>query len=152
MRYFYVTMGMMFLIVACNNSKNKQQKVPEMPTIQKTEERVQQPDSHNSRNSLDYQGTYKGILPTVSGAEVEVTIILTDSTYQETIKYVEKSHKSVETSGKYTWDKDGRIIILEGHDVPNKFRVEENRIRRLDKDGNMITGTQADQYLLKKQF
>lgn len=107
-------------------------------------------DIHNAQNSLDYKGTYKGTLPAADAQGMETTITLMDSTFTKDVVYIGKKGKFSE-KGKYSWNKDGNIIILEGIDAPNKYFVAENQLVALDMDGKKITGDLADKYILKKQ-
>lgn len=107
------------------------------------------PDASNARTSLDYKGTYKGLLPTASGSGMEVTIVLSDSTYTKDIVYVGEKEK-LSSAGKYTWNEAGNTITLMGDEKPNQYEVGENTLTHLDIDGNKITGPIAPEYILKK--
>ena len=107
-------------------------------------------DIHNARNSLDYEGTYTGKLPTASGMGMIVTITLEKDTYVKKMEYVGKKDIIVE-KGEYTWNEEGNTIILSGiTDAPNKYFVGENMLIQLDMNGNRITGELADMYVLHK--
>ncbi|RAJ23095.1 copper resistance protein NlpE [Pedobacter cryoconitis] len=108
---------------------------------------------HSSKNALDWDGTYKGIVPCADCEGIETTLVLgKELTYALRTKYLGKSDAKVfEEKGKFSWDKNGRIITLEGiKDAPNKYFVGENKIIQLDMNGKEITGEQADLYILKK--
>lgn len=108
-------------------------------------------DTHNARNALDYQGTYIGVLPAADAEGIETTIVLTDNEYSKTVKYLGKSETLPAQKGKYSWDKDGNIITLEGIETPNQYFVAENKLYALDINGQRITGDLAENYALKKQ-
>lgn len=110
-------------------------------------------DEHNARNSLDYLGTYKGVLPCVDCEGIETTITLNkDETYTKQTKYLGKSTKVEEELGDFTWLEDGNRMSLEGVDTrPVLYFVAENKLIQLDKDGNQITGNLAKNYELTKQ-
>lgn len=83
-------------------------------------------DEHNARNSLDYVGTYKGILP-VNEKSMKLTIILSDSTY--TLQgEIEGEKIKLANDGKYTWDEVGSTISLEGVESPNQYWVVEGAL------------------------
>lgn len=110
-------------------------------------------DEHSAMNSLDWDGTYKGILPCADCEGIETTITLTDDqTYTMQTKYLGKSDaKYFDSKGKFNWDKAGQIITLEGiKDAPGKYFVGENTLTQLDMEGKRITGQLADKYILKK--
>lgn len=108
---------------------------------------------HSSKNALDWDGTYKGIVPCADCEGIETTLVLgKELTYTLKTKYLGKSDAKVfEEKGKFSWDKSGQIITLDGiKDAPNKYFVGENKIIQLDMNGKEITGEHADLYMLKK--
>lgn len=108
-------------------------------------------NEHNAKNSLDYQGTYLGKVPTASGEGMIISISISDSTYAKETEYVAKPGSRTEDTGKYTWNAEGNIITLEGiKDAPNKYFVGENTLTQLDMEGNKITGDMAKLYVLTK--
>lgn len=115
------------------------------------------PDPHNSANTLDWNGTYKNTMPCAdcSGTITEITL---DTARKYTIKktYLDKGVQGgtgTEESGNFTWNRAGNTITLLGiKNQPNQFFVGENRLWELDKDGNKITGNDADKYVLNKQM
>jgi len=143
MKKIYLLFGILILLVSCNTKKE------ETPNIIQEQEKTIA-DTHNAQNSLDYIGTYKGTLPTASGMGMNVTIILSDSSYSKMIEYIgqEGIH---ETSGRYSWNTNGSIITFTGEELPNQYFVGENTLYHLDMDGNRITGELADKYILHKQ-
>lgn len=135
------------LLYSCGGNKPKEEKasVDEFSEIAKNVT-----DAHNAKNSLDYKGTYTGKLPTASGEGMVVSITLSDSSFVKVTEYVGKKNK-FEEKGKYTWNKEGNTVTLEGvKDAPSKYFVGENTLTQLDMDGNKITGDMADMYILKK--
>jgi len=108
----------------------------------------------NSRASVDWDGTYFGIVPCADCPGIETRITLNkDETYHISWKYQDRDDKVFQNSGKFQWDDDGGIIILEDMDkdkFPDRYRVGENRLFQLDKDGNKITGDLAQNYILSK--
>lgn len=132
------------LFAACNsNTKQAETATPET--------KVEAVDVHNSQNSLDYKGVYKGELPTASGTGTTVTIELGDDTFSKEVTYNEEK-ESFKTEGKYSWDATGSIITLEGlKDEPSKYKVGENTLTQLDMDGKEIKSESGLNYTLKKQ-
>ncbi|WP_051408548.1 copper resistance protein NlpE N-terminal domain-containing protein [Sediminibacterium sp. C3] len=108
-------------------------------------------DGHEAKNSLDWEGTYSGVLPCASCPGIETEIILNkDQTFVLTQEYLEK--QSIFTSkGKFTWYNNN--IQLEdsaSNDSKIIFKVEEGRLRKLDIQGNKIEGALANNYILYK--
>jgi len=109
-------------------------------------------DTHNAQNSLDWEGTYKGMTPCADceGIETEVTLNK-DMTFVIKTKYKGKGDKVFEETGRFKWDEKGSNIVLEGlKDRPAQFFVGENTLTQLDMDGNKVTGDLAEKYILKK--
>jgi uncharacterized lipoprotein NlpE involved in copper resistance len=106
---------------------------------------------HNSQNSLDWQGTYTGVIPCANCEGIKVQITLSDSTYQASYLYLgHEKGEAIQISGKFSWDSTDGTIILENTDIPPYYKVGENRLIQLDMEGNPITGELADMYVLTK--
>lgn len=108
----------------------------------------------NSMNSLDWDGTYYGVLPCADCEGIETVITLSkDLTYKLSSKYLGKSDTAIEKTGSFTWNEVGTTITLGGIDdktAPTKYFVGENQITQLDLEGNKITGALAEKYILRK--
>lgn len=128
------------LLVACGG--NTQQK-----SISCTAETA---DMHTVETSLDYQGTYKGTFPAADCPGIEVTLRLNaDGTYVEHYKYIDRDAEFDDQGG---YRIDGNILVLtpaDGESVAY-YKVEENRLRRLDADKQVITGPLEENYILTK--
>jgi uncharacterized lipoprotein NlpE involved in copper resistance len=107
-------------------------------------------DEHNSRNALDWAGTYAGVLPCADCAGLETTLtIREDSSYLlETRHLGQEDHIFVE-QGTFTWLEGGNIIQL--NDGTTHYQVGENRLFLLDRRGRRITGDLAAHYILHKE-
>lgn len=105
----------------------------------------------NSMTSLDWDGTYYGILPCADCAGIETVVALNKNlTYTVKRKYMGKGDSINISSGSFTWAKDGGSVSL-GNESPSKYKVGENKIIQLDMNGNQITGNLSDKYILTKQ-
>jgi len=106
--------------------------------------------THTSQNSLDWAGTYDGIVPCADCSGIKTTITLKDDdsfTYQA--EYLEKN-TSVQDSGKFMWHDNGSIVHLMGKDLNTKYQVGENILIQLDTEGKVIEGAIAEKYYLNK--
>lgn len=110
------------------------------------------PDKHTSQISLDWWGTYKGVLPCADCEGIETILrINKDSSFQLIKKYLGKKSDSTEIYGTFIWNEEGNTIILNNiSNAPNKYFVRENSVIQLDMEGNIISGELADKYILKK--
>lgn len=103
--------------------------------------------AHNSKNSLDWQGTYAGVLPCADCEGILTVITISnDRHYLMQTRYNGKSRQVFDTKGTLTWDSRGGIITL----GETKYKVGENKLIQLDRSGNLITGEIADKYVLSK--
>lgn len=109
-------------------------------------------DEHTSRNSLDWAGTYQGVLPCADCEGIDTTLRLgADGTWQMTMTYLGESAPPVSKSGTFEWQRDGgRILLTPVDGTPLYYRVEENRLRALDTRGEPVTSALADNHLLWK--
>ena len=108
--------------------------------------------SHTAQNSLDWKGTYKGILPCKDCAGIETEIMLhSGNTYMIATKMMSHSKtKTVLEHGNFTWA-NGSVIELKGmSDGPVKYFVEEGRIILLDKAGKKMEAAKEGMYTLTK--
>lgn len=127
------------LLVSCQNQ-----------TVKKNEAND---TAHNAKNSLDYIGTYKGILPCADCHGLETELVINEnSTFSLKTKYQGKGDKVYVQKGNFSWNKKGTTIILtEVRNAPNQYFVGENTLTQLDIYGKKITGSLADEYILSKQ-
>jgi len=110
--------------------------------------------AHNSRNSLDWQGVYTGVIPAADTSGIDVRITLNpDQTYELRYEYLDRANSVFTGKGKFEWDKAGNVIILDtldGKSFPPYYGVGENILIQLDMKGKKITGNLANNYVLKK--
>lgn len=107
-------------------------------------------DAHNASNSLDYLGTYVGTFPAADGPGIATTLTLkADSTFTLRSVYIDRD-SAFDDKGSYSLE--GNLLTLKTQDGESQYyKVEENRLRRLDMDKQEITGALADNYILTKE-
>lgn len=104
----------------------------------------------NSQNSLDWAGTYVGLLPCADCEGILTNITLkSDGSYQKTEVYNGKGEKMFIESGTFTWYDAGSKIRLNTNQM---YQVGENQLIHLDQEGNKPTGDLALHYVLNKQL
>lgn len=113
--------------------------------------------AHNSRNSVDWAGVYKGSIPCADCEGIEVELRLNeDLTYKKVMTYLGKGQDNrFEEKGTFEWDEDGGRIKLTDSASPetqnNWFKVGENLLIMLDIEGNPIeSNLPAEAYEFKK--
>ena len=104
------------------------------------------PVGDTSQNSLDWAGSYEGVLPCASceGIQTLITLQSDNSFVQETV-YLGKDEKILKLMGKAAWDEKGQKITLEDG---TQYLVGENQLIMLDTEGQRITGDLAANYVL----
>ena len=109
-------------------------------------------DEHNSRNSLDWNGTYQGTVPCADCEGVKTRLTLMESgDFDRTRTFLGKEEGSRSDSGTFEWNEAGSEITLSPDEgEPQSYQVGENRLFQLDREGNRITGDLADNYVLLK--
>ena len=123
---------------ACNTGKRDNN----VQTNESQETYVADP-AHNSRNSLDWAGVYKGTLPCADCEGIEVEVRLNDDlTYERVMIYLGKGENRFTDNGRFEWDENGSKIKLISNNNPDEvkswFQVGENKLFVLDIEGNRI--------------
>jgi uncharacterized lipoprotein NlpE involved in copper resistance len=107
--------------------------------------------AHNSRNSLNWEGVYTGVIPAADGPGIEVRLTLyTNETYEISYHYIDRGNSDFTQNGSFEWDNAGSIITLDIVDFPPYYQVGENRLTQLDMQGEPITGSLAENYVLSR--
>ncbi|WP_438928431.1 copper resistance protein NlpE [Sphingobacterium lactis] len=152
MKYFWLFSGSIALMSfgACTSNANKQ--LESKDSVETTALDSQVTDTvHTSQNSLDWNGTYKGVIPCADCPGIETTVVLNpDLTFTYTGVYQERDTK-VEDTGKFMWHNNGSVVHLMGKNVNMKLKVGENQLISLDQEGNPIEGPLKDHYILTKE-
>lgn len=105
-------------------------------------------EMHNAENALDYCGTYRGIIPAADCPGIELTLTLrADGRFEQTWNYLER--EGIFTS-RGPYKVDGNLLILQPDGIPLYYKVEENRLRKLDASRRPIEGELASYYVLQK--
>src|SRR5215472_14474263 len=89
-------------------------------------------DMHNSRNSLDWAGTYEGVLPCADcpGTRTRLTLNPDDS-YQLVTLAQGSQNAERSVSGVFTWQPSGNAITLDERGGRQQFSVGEGRLTLL---------------------
>ena len=120
-----------------------------------TEQASTMSDAHNSSNSLDWAGSYSGVVPCASCPGIETRITLhAAGTFDRSMLFIDESPIPNTDSGTFTWDVTGsKVTIAEENDaLQQQYQVGENRLFHLDRSGDRITGDLANQYVLEKHM
>ncbi len=96
-------------------------------------------------------GTYVGVLPAADcpGMTVELTLC-DDGTYVSRSEYLERDAR-FEERGRYTVEGTQLTLSAGEGEAAEILRIEADRLRWLDSEGNPVEGPQADCYLLTRK-
>ncbi|GHV17621.1 hypothetical protein FACS189493_5550 [Spirochaetia bacterium] len=107
--------------------------------------------AHNSRNSVNWAGVYRGVVPAADGPGINVEITLDyGGNYSMSYQYIDRGEEVFTEDGTFQWNDAGSTITLDVEDMPPHYQVGENILIQLDMAGKRITGDLADNYILKK--
>lgn len=109
---------------------------------------------HNSRNSLDWAGVYRGTLPCADCEGIVVEIRINENnTYEKVMDYLGKGENKFRESGSFEWNDIGRRIKIsdESSNTSEWYLVGENELIALDTKGNKIRNSIPEEmYILNK--
>ncbi|MFA7448396.1 MAG: copper resistance protein NlpE N-terminal domain-containing protein [Weeksellaceae bacterium] len=142
-----------FIMYSCDTKKEDVIVVDEDAVI--LEDSTSMADEHNAQTSLDWKGTYEGVLPCADCEGIKTELELNDdNTYELETEYLGAKEELKETQkGTFIWV-DGNNIQLEGlkdENASKMYKIEENKVRFLNKDGSLVEGELAEHYVLTKK-
>lgn len=107
-------------------------------------------DMHNAENALDYLGTYKGVFPAADCPGIETILTINaNKTFNQHYSYIDRN-TTLDEKGTYTL-KGNLLTLKEDGGSISYYKVEENKVRKLNADKEEITGELADYFILTKQ-
>ncbi|MCA3218528.1 MAG: copper resistance protein NlpE N-terminal domain-containing protein [Burkholderiales bacterium] len=92
--------------------------------------------AHNSRNAIDWAGTYEGVTPCADCPGIKLRLTLrADGRYELTTQYLDRQPTPTTVRGSFTWDAAGSAITLDSAGGGQQFRVGEGRLLQMNRDG-----------------
>ncbi len=108
-----------------------------MPRAETTASAAAGVDAHNSRNALDWAGTYEGVLPCADCPGIRTRLVLhDDGRFELQTQYLERDVKPRAASGRFTWNVAGSGITLDAAGAGQQFAVGERRLLQMNRDGS----------------
>ena len=150
MKFIIILLALVCLIF-CKD----QEKTAESNSLESSKEEIStNPDNaHNSRNSLDWDGVYEGVLPCEDCEGIETSIRLKKNLdyvlSQHYLGRAESEENNLNETGKFEWNKQGNTISL-GERQKLYFQVSENYLLQVFKDESKVMGDSAIKYRLTK--
>ena len=147
MRKIFILVFSCALFAACGNHSKTNKDVAEDSTAVLATDTI---DMHNAENSLDYAGVYKGVFPAADCPGIETTLTINaDKTFTQHSSYIDRN-TSFDEKGTYTLQVNILTLKAEEGEI-SYYKIEENKIRRLNADKEEVTGELADYYILSKK-
>lgn len=150
MKNFVYLFLFVFIAAGCKSNEEQVELSPEQINAYMTGKS----DKHNSRNSLDWEGTYSGVLPCGACVGIETIInIRQDHTYLLEQRMIDSplEDENVITTGEFSWDETGNFITLHGEEEEMRLRVGELFLRPLNEKGFELTPVKGNNFKLLKQ-
>jgi uncharacterized lipoprotein NlpE involved in copper resistance len=92
--------------------------------------------AHNSRNAVDWPGTYEGVTPCADCPGIKLRLTLrADGRYELATQYLERQPTPTTVHGSFTWNAAGSAITLDSAGGGQQFRVGEGRLLQMNRDG-----------------
>lgn len=136
---FLLLTTILLLNVACQNNTKLVKKETKTP--------VETTDIDNFQTTINFGGSYFGVLPCASCPGINTLITInTDGTYEKTVEYLASNDIPETTKGKFTLDKTRQVITMGEH----SYLVAENQLFTLDENYKKIEGELAENYILTK--
>lgn len=129
------------LAISCNKSNDKEVK-KELDTT----------ETISTNSIIDWQGTYRGVIPCASCEGIETIIVLkSDTTYEKSERYLGEKAQIFIQKGKFEYIENESKIILNDENTKQFYLLLQDALIMLDPDGNRNTGELADDYILQKK-
>ncbi|MDT8439027.1 MAG: copper resistance protein NlpE N-terminal domain-containing protein [Wenzhouxiangellaceae bacterium] len=108
----------------------------------------------SSRLSLDWPGTYSGVIPCASCPGIDTVVTLNaDGSFARSMRYIDENPIPITESGQFEWNEAGsKIIVTTSDGETQRYQVGEHRLFQLDQAGNRIEGSLAGHYVLEQHI
>jgi uncharacterized lipoprotein NlpE involved in copper resistance len=152
---FYLLAFIVLTISCKKDSYSSDEETVVVPRAEKTSAPIKTAadNAHNSMNSVNYTGTYNGVIPCADCEGIKTSITLSeDGGYKRSIQYLGKEKTAATDTGIFTWNAAGSEITLSNEaGETQSYKVGENVLFHLDRAGNRISGDLATNYKLTKK-
>lgn len=153
-----LTLLFFLTIVSCNTNNDMKFSTNERSIYDSNENssnnlyNIGKTNTNSAKTTLDWVGTYEGILPCSNCAGIKTTVTLNkDESIKITTQYL-KQNKKFENEGYIKWTADNNALYLDTKDKNRFFyKVGENKLIVLSEEGEEMKGPLADKYVLIKK-
>ena len=96
-------------------------------------------DMHTRRNSLDWVGTYDGVLPCADCPGIKTRLTINrDGSYEISTQYLDRQASPLIVSGQFTWHAGSNAISLDARGGGHQYAVGEGSLILLNRDGTQL--------------
>lgn len=153
MKQLFLSFSLLMALAGCKSNVEEKEQVSPDEVIPFNASQI---DAHNSKNSLDWEGSYSGVLPCGDCVGVDTFLkINRDHTYTVIQKFVDSADvysEEVKNEGTFFWNEEGSSITLETVEGDiNTFRVGELFLTPLNKNGIEVRPEPGNNFKLLKQ-
>ncbi len=153
MRYIIFAFCIMLLIAGCKTNVEENDQITTEEVIPFNAEQI---EAHNSKNSLDWEGSYSGVLPCEDCMGIDTFLKLNrDQTYSVTQRFVDSigdSSEAIRSEGEFFWNEEGSAITLENiKGEISTFRIGELFLTPINRNGIEVRPVQGNNFKLLKQ-
>ena len=107
--------------------------------------------AHNSRNAIDWAGTYEGVTPCADCPGIRMRLSLQpDGRFALSTQYLDRQVAPQTVLGPFSWNLTGDTVTLEGDGGGRQFRVGEGRLLLLDRDGGVPSWSAPNRVLTRQ--
>ena len=95
----------------------------------------------NAKNYLDWEGVYAGTILLGNGHIADISIKLNrDQSFEYNCKYLDNDYDPYPLNfiAPFRWDDTGNIIMMDPIDAPVQYKVEKDKLIRLDEDNYIL--------------
>lgn len=98
-------------------------------------------------------GTYRGTLPCADCPGIDVVLVLSTDGSTLSEQYKERDAEPRVIAGAASFNAEGHLVFTpnDSNEETSLYAVEGNALRRLNADGQPVTGELADAYVLTRQ-
>src|SRR5690606_23213078 len=152
MKKFLLSLSIILILAGCKTNVEDTEHVNADDVIPFNASQI---DAHNSRNSLDWEGSYSGVLPCEECVGIDTFIrINRDHSYTITQRFVDKEDKvseEITAEGTFFWNEEGSSITFENiQGEISTFRVNELFLTPLNKNGIELRAEPGNNFKLLK--
>lgn len=106
--------------------------------------------AHGSRNSIDWAGSYEGVLPCGDCPGIRTRLTLgPDESYELSTLHIDRDSEPSVVRGRFSWQPNGNAITLEAGHGGQQFAVGEGRVALLA-EGAQPSWPQPEQQVLQR--